>query len=107
LNLWNVARVKAQGARTGVEGNLAKLLMTHTLRRAREIGNAVIGAEGMLWGSGTLSDGVVQEMTVYSPAPSIYGGTDQIQRNIVGERGLGLPKEPGDFNKMPFSQLPK
>jgi hypothetical protein len=46
-------------------------------------------------------------MTVYSPAPAIYGGTDQVQRNIVGERGLGLPKEPGDFRAVPFKDLPK
>ena len=61
----------------------------------------------MLWGPDAPTGGAVQEMTVYSPAPSIYGGTDQVQRNIVGERGLGLPKEPGDFRAMPFKDLPK
>ena len=39
--------------------------------------------------------GIVQEMTLFAPAPSIYGGTDEIQKNIIGERVLGLPKEPG------------
>ena len=48
---------------------------------------------------------VVQEITLFSPGPSIYGGTDQVQRNIIGERVLGLPKEPGPDKTTPFSEL--
>ncbi len=107
LNKLNVMRARSGQGSTGVEGNLAKLLLTHTLRRAREVGNQIIGAQGMLWGSDTLSKGAVQELTVFSPGPAIYGGTDQIQRNIAAERGLGLPKEPGDFRTTPFRELPK
>ena len=59
-----------------------------------DIGSSLLGPQGALWGPDADTGGTVQEMTVYSPGPSIYGGTDQIQRNIVGERGLGLPKEP-------------
>jgi alkylation response protein AidB-like acyl-CoA dehydrogenase len=107
VNKLNLMRARSGQGSTKVEGNLAKLLTTHTLRRAREIGNHIIGANGMLWGPSALSKGTIQELTVFSPGPAIYGGTDQIQKNIVSERGLGLPKEPGDFRTTAFRDLPK
>lgn len=111
MRLWiivEVNRLSLLRARTGGrggEGNIAKLVMSDTVRLAREVGNLVIGAHGMLTGSDTPGGGSVQELTVFSPAPSIYGGTDQVQRNILGERILGLPKEPGPARDTPFSEL--
>jgi alkylation response protein AidB-like acyl-CoA dehydrogenase len=107
LNGWNTARALRGQGTTGVEGNLAKLLSSVTTRLARDVACAVLGADAMLWGPDTRSEGTLQEMVVFSPAPSIYGGTDQIQRNIVGERGLGLPREPGDTRSTPFKDLLK
>jgi alkylation response protein AidB-like acyl-CoA dehydrogenase len=93
------------GGTSGGEGNLAKLLMSRIIRISRDLGPAILGAEAMLTGEGTTGDGVVQEMTLFAPAPSIYGGTDEIQKNIVGERVLGLPKEPGPPKETPFREL--
>ena len=49
----------------------------------------------------------VTTTALYAQAPPIYGGTDQIQKNIIGERVLGLPKEPNNDKTTPFSELPK
>jgi alkylation response protein AidB-like acyl-CoA dehydrogenase len=103
----NTARARSRQNLTGVEGNLAKMLLTHTLRRSRDIANEIIGPHGTLWGPESLTRGMIQEMTVFSPGPAIYGGTDQIQRNIAAERGLGLPKEPGPDKNTPFASLAK
>ncbi|MCC6832986.1 MAG: acyl-CoA dehydrogenase family protein [Thermoleophilia bacterium] len=104
---WSARRAKGgAGGRTGVEGPLAKIGMTGTLRRGVELGCAILGPDAQLWGRDAATSGWFQELMVFSPAPGIYGGTDEIQRNIIGERGLGLPKEPGHPREMPFKDLP-
>ncbi len=108
INRLSVARAKAGGQRTGAEPNIGKLIMSELFRQFRDVGNRVIGADGMLWGADEAqSGGIVPEITCFSPAPAIYGGTDQIQRNIIGERVLGLPREPGPSKDTPFKDLPK
>ena len=107
VNRLNMIRAKSNADRTGAEGNIGKLMMSELYRQFREVGNMVIGAEGMLTASEVDHGGWIHEVTVFSPAPSIYGGTDQVQRNIIGERVLGLPKEPGHPKETPFTDLTK
>ena len=76
-----------------------------SLRLARDVASRVVGPGATLWGADAPTEGMVQEMVVFSPAPSIYGGSDQVQRNILGERVLGLPKEPGPSKDTPFRDL--
>jgi alkylation response protein AidB-like acyl-CoA dehydrogenase len=98
---------KAQGRAPGAEANTAKLMMSRITRLSRDLGLEIIGAHGMLAGKDAPAHGVLQEMTLFAPAVSIYGGSDEIQKNIIGERVLGLPKEPdSDRNKtLPFREL--
>jgi alkylation response protein AidB-like acyl-CoA dehydrogenase len=49
----------------------------------------------------------IAELALHASAPSIYGGSDEIQRNILCERTLGLPKEPGPSRDTPFTELAK
>ena len=108
VNRMSGLRAKDPGQRTGAEPNIGKLVMSDLFRTFREVGNQIIGADGMLKGPDEpQTDGVIAELTMFSPGPSIYGGTDQIQRNIIGERILGLPREPGPGKDTPFRDLPK
>ncbi|MEL7158728.1 MAG: acyl-CoA dehydrogenase family protein [Actinomycetota bacterium] len=98
---------KATGLGSGVEGNLAKLLNTKTLLLARDLSGQILGPDAAIVGRDAATEGLLQELILFSPAPPIYGGTDEVQRNVIGERGLGLPKEPGPAKDTPFTELPK
>ncbi|MDZ4827345.1 MAG: acyl-CoA dehydrogenase family protein [Actinomycetota bacterium] len=105
IGRMSMLRMKSKRGVTGGEANIAKLMMSDILRLQREVGNEILGPFGMVMGQDTPGHGMVQEITLFSPGPSIYGGTDQVQRNIIGERVLGLPKEPGPAKETPFREL--
>ena len=98
-------QLRSAGGGLPGDGNLAKLLMSRLLRLGRDLGPELIGPYAMILGPDTPGDGNFQEGTVWAPAPSIYGGSDEIQKNIVGERVLGLPKDPAVDKDVPFRDL--
>lgn len=98
-------QLRSRSGKPGPEASTGKLQMSRMIRLTREVGLSILGADGMLHGEDAPLDGLVQELALFSPAPSIYGGTDEIQKNIIGERVLGLPKEPAIDKGVPFKDL--
>jgi alkylation response protein AidB-like acyl-CoA dehydrogenase len=96
---------KAAGRGPGPEANTAKLSMSRITRLSRDLGLQIVGAGGMLAGADAPLNGMLTEMALFAPAVSIYGGSDEIQKNIIGERVLGLPSEPRADKGVPFNQL--
>jgi alkylation response protein AidB-like acyl-CoA dehydrogenase len=107
LGLWNAQRGKAESARGGGQAvaSIGKLLQTRIVKLAATLALDVLGPHGTLAGGDAVEEGVFSKAMVFSPASSIYGGTDQIQRNIVGERSLGLPREPAPDRGVPFGEV--
>ena len=106
---WGIARASAMTNRTGTtgpEGSISKLMWTETLRLISEVAGQLLGAS-MTADTGEWGTYGWNEHLLGSPGYRIAGGSDEIQRNIIGERVLGLPGEPRVDRDIPFSQLNK
>lgn len=90
---WNAKRAKAEAAAGGggSVASIGKLAQTRIVKLAAEIALDLMGPDGMLTSG---EDARFVDAFLFAPASSIYGGTDEIQRNIAAERTLGLPREP-------------
>jgi alkylation response protein AidB-like acyl-CoA dehydrogenase len=100
-----VQAAAAAGRGPGAEVSTGKLLASELVRLLRDVGLEALGADAMLAGEDAPLGGMLQQLALFSPAISIAGGSDQIQRNIIGERVLGLPPEPRVDKDIPFSEL--
>ncbi len=119
LNTERFKATKAAGGDIPGVANISKLLMSDIVRLSRDIGLQIVGAQGLLAAQTPDEQKTIDDATgnpflagitasaLMAQAPPIYGGTDQIQMNVIGERVLGLPKEPRNDNLLPFNEIPR
>jgi alkylation response protein AidB-like acyl-CoA dehydrogenase len=91
------------GRDPGPRGSYAKLAGAELSLYAAQVAAEVLGPAAA--GSDRADVRDVLTAIIASPAGSIAGGTNEIQRNIIGERVHGLPKDPGVDRGIPFNQL--
>jgi acyl-CoA dehydrogenase len=84
----------SRGGKAGPEASIMKLFYASFVKDLGDLAVAVQGAAGQLVHPDAATDGVFQQKFFNAVQSSIGGGTDQIQRNIIGERVLGLPRDP-------------
>lgn len=93
LHTFGTVTRLTEGGDLGPESSVTKLFWSHLDTRLQETALDLLGPRGELSGAEAVDDGAWVDGYLFSLAGPIYGGTDQIQRNTVGERLLGLPKE--------------
>jgi acyl-CoA dehydrogenase len=87
-----LAKIRS-GQLPGPELSIAKLSLTQNLRRTAELAAHILGPR-MIADSGEWDTFAWSKFLLGVPGMRVAGGTDEIMRNILGERVLGLPKDP-------------
>jgi alkylation response protein AidB-like acyl-CoA dehydrogenase len=118
LRLTNMrAGQNRKAGNPGPEGSIAKLMFAEVNKRVYELCVDLLGAQAMVGYDYTLRraeglglvgpPGSARKMFIRSRANSIEGGTSEIQRNILGERILGLPGDVRVDKQLPWSEVPR
>ena len=97
----------AAGHAPGPEGSISKIAKAMSNQALQVTAMGLLGADATAWAEGDDEASAWIEQFLRTRANSIEGGTSEIQRNIVGERVLGLPREPDPFKGQPWREVPR
>jgi alkylation response protein AidB-like acyl-CoA dehydrogenase len=94
LMRWNALRSMSARGVPGPEASISKLFWGTWHRDLGNLGLDAVGADGLVADALPYEISREQKLFLFSRADTIYGGSNEIQRNVLGERVLGLPREP-------------
>jgi alkylation response protein AidB-like acyl-CoA dehydrogenase len=97
----------AAGLPVGPKGSVAKLATALLARQSANLAMTLAGPASVAWPPDDADGGALALALCFSPMRAIAGGTSEIQRNTIGERVLGLPKEPQVDRDIPFADILK
>ena len=101
------AAARVGGKRPGPEGSITKLFQAEYNKRLQSTAMEMLGANAGAWKAEDSANASAVRGFLRSRANTIEGGTSEIMRNILGERVLGLPKEPANDRDIPWSEIPR
>jgi alkylation response protein AidB-like acyl-CoA dehydrogenase len=120
LNNERAAGKRKSGGEAGPEGSITKLMQAEFNQRLQNLALELEGPAGVAWEGASLSkaqrvrrgaqvdsDAVTAFGFLRAQANTIEGGTSDVMRNILGERVLGLPKEPDNSRELPWIEVPR
>ena len=110
LLAWTAQRARdraSAGQQVGPEGSISKIAKAAANQRLQELAIGLLGADAVAWPVADVEAGEWIVQFLRTRANSIEGGTSEIQRNIVGERVLGLPREPDPFKGAAWRDIPR
>jgi alkylation response protein AidB-like acyl-CoA dehydrogenase len=105
ISRWNAER--AEGSADMSVATVLKLSMSEVLHGSARIHAQLLGTEAMLTGRQSPQGEIANQNGMWAFINSIGGGSDQIQRNLIGERVLGLPHDPSVDRDIPFRDVRK
>ena len=103
---YRIMTALSRGREPGPEGSIGKLVAASKIQDAAAYGLELLGAAGNQAGVEMPLEGIFEEAILDSPALRIAGGTDEILKNTIGERVLGLPGDLRADKGIPFKDIP-
>ena len=107
LNMQRAIAVRRSGGQPGPEGSVGKLYSTTYNMKLQVASVDIMGMESAAWAEDDTAAAMRVRTFLRSRGNSIEGGTSEIQRNILGDRVLGLPREPDASKDLPWKDVPR